>query len=218
MNNYQVEKIVAEVIAMLNKPRSRQIPLGVSARHCHLSLEMVEKLFGEGYKLTKKSDLSQPGQFAAEETILIAGPKGSIDKVRVLGPARSVTQVEISKTDARHLGLAPPVRQSGDIKNSSPVTLIGPKGSVSIPEGLIIAQAHIHMSPSDAENFNVTDGELVEVKAAGSERSITFSNILIRVSERYRLEMHLDTDEANAGGLITGNKAELIKQESHYVR
>lgn len=172
----------------------------------------MEQLFGENYQLTPKFELSQPGQFAAEETVVIAGPKGSIERVRILGPARSLSQVEVSWTDAMKLGIKPPLRISGDIQGSSPVTLIGPKGSVVLNEGLIIAQAHIHMSPEDSAKFNVMDGQSVQIKVEGI-RPIILSNVVIRVSERYRLEMHIDTDEANAGLIQQGTVAEIVQHQ-----
>ncbi|EFI69959.1 acetate kinase [Lysinibacillus fusiformis ZC1] len=172
----------------------------------------MEQLFGENYQLTPKFELSQPGQFAAEETVVIAGPKGSIERVRILGPARSLSQVEVSWTDAMKLGLKPPLRISGDIQGSSPVTLIGPKGSVVLNEGLIIAQAHIHMSPADSARFQVVDGQSVQIKVEGI-RPIILSNVVIRVSERYRLEMHIDTDEANAGLIQQGTLAEIVHHQ-----
>lgn len=214
MQENLVQKIVEEVLQqVLKKQPSSQydgkIPIGVSARHVHLAQAEVEKLFGENYQLTPKFDLSQPGQFAAEETVVIAGPKGSIERVRILGPARSLSQVEVSWTDAMKLGMKPPLRISGDIKDSSPVTLIGPNGSVVLNEGLIIAQAHIHMSPADSARFQVADGQSVQIKVEGM-RPIILSNVMIRVSDRYRLEMHIDTDEANAGLIQQGALAEII--------
>jgi len=214
MQEQLVQKIVEEVLQQVlknqpSRPDDGKIPIGVSARHVHLAQAEVEQLFGENYQLTPKSELSQPGQFAAEETVVIAGPKGSIDRVRILGPARTLTQVEVSWTDAMKLGVKPPLRISGDIKDSSPVTLIGPKGSVVLPEGLIIAQAHIHMSPADSERFQVVDGQSVQIKVQGL-RPIILSNVMIRVSERYRLEMHIDTDEANAGLIQQGAFAEIV--------
>ncbi|MDF2035855.1 phosphate propanoyltransferase [Cytobacillus oceanisediminis] len=214
MNEQAIQSIVEEVVSRLkdSSVKDHSIPMAVSARHCHLSQSDLEILFGTGYQLTKKADLSQPGQFAANETITIAGPRGSLEKVRILGPARNMTQVEVSRTDSIKLGLKPPLRESGNIEGSSPVTLIGPKGSLYKKEGLIIAQAHIHMAPEDAEAFGVKNGEYVKVEAEG-ERPISFGNVLIRISPRYRLEMHIDTDEANAG-LITGKTAgRLIRQE-----
>ncbi|WP_281216699.1 phosphate propanoyltransferase [Lysinibacillus capsici] len=212
-----VQKIVEEVLQQVLKnqsspPHDGKIPIGVSARHVHLAQAEVEQLFGENYQLTPKFELSQPGQFAAEETVVIAGPKGSIERVRILGPARSLSQVEVSWTDAMKLGLKPPLRISGDIQGSSPVTLIGPKGSVVLNEGLIIAQAHIHMSPADSARFQVVDGQSVQIKVEGI-RPIILSNVVIRVSERYRLEMHIDTDEANAGLIQQGTLAEIVHHQ-----
>ncbi|WP_230500240.1 phosphate propanoyltransferase [Sutcliffiella rhizosphaerae] len=200
MNETAIKAIVEEVVSQLAKQPSiqpRSVPIAVSARHCHLTQIDVEALFGSGYTLTHKKDLSQPGQFAANETITIVGPRGSIEKVRILGPVRKSTQVEVSATDSIKLGLKPPLRESGDIKNSAPITLVGPKGSLYKQEGLIIAQAHIHMNPSDAASFSVQNGEYVTITTT-TERPIAFSKVLIRVSSRYELEMHIDTDEANA--------------------
>ncbi|MFY2158241.1 phosphate propanoyltransferase [Cytobacillus firmus] len=214
MNEQAIQSIVEEIVSRLkgSSGKDHSIPMAVSARHCHLSQRDLEILFGIGYQLTKKADLSQPGQFAANETITIAGPRGSLEKVRILGPARNMTQVEVSRTDSIRMGLKPPLRESGNIEGSSPVTLIGPKGSLYKKEGLIIAQAHIHMAPEDAEAFGVENGEYVKVEAEG-ERPISFGKVLIRISPRYRLEMHIDTDEANAG-LIAGKTAgRLVKQE-----
>ncbi len=217
MQENLVQKIVEEVLQQILKnqsspPHDGKIPIGVSARHVHLAQAEVEQLFGENYQLTPKFELSQPGQFAAEETVVIAGPKGSIERVRILGPARSLSQVEVSWTDAMKLGIKPPLRISGDIQGSSPVTLIGAKGSVVLNEGLIIAQAHIHMSPEDSAKFNVMDGQSVQIKVEGI-RPIILSNVVIRVSERYRLEMHIDTDEANAGLIQQGTVAEIVQHQ-----
>lgn len=219
MQENLVRKIVEEVLQQVlkNQPSPQhdgKIPIGVSARHVHLAQAEVEQLFGENYQLTPKFELSQPGQFAAEETVVIAGPKGSIERVRILGPARSLSQVEISWTDAMKLGVKPPLRVSGDIKGSSPVTLIGPKGSVVLNEGLIIAQAHIHMSPADSARFQVADGQSVQIKVEGI-RPIILSNVIIRVSERYRLEMHIDTDEANAGLIQQGAFAKIVNDQAN---
>jgi putative phosphotransacetylase len=209
LNQQLIERIVGEVLSQLGNVEGAQalpanaIQIAVSARHIHLSQEHLEMLFGEGYQLTKKADLSQPNQFAANETVIIAGPKGSIEKVRVLGPARSLTQAEVSWTDAMKLGVKPPLRESGNIKGSAPFTLIGPKGSIYLNEGLIIAQAHIHMNPDDAKRLDVQNGEYVTVEVGGV-RPISYRNIKIRVSERYCLEMHIDTDEANAGLIVKG--------------
>lgn len=217
MNQQAIEAIVAEVISQLKGDAGKNdlIPIAVSARHCHLSQNDLEALFGEGYELTKKADLSQPGQFAANETITIVGPRGSIEKVRILGPARNMTQVEVSQTDAIKLGSTPPLRESGDIKGSAPITLVGPKGSLYKKEGLIMAQAHIHMNLDDATRFGVTNGEYVKVEVEGS-RPVTFGKVLIRVSSRYKLEMHIDTDEANAGLISRKATGKLLKTGQHY--
>ncbi|KAB7706653.1 phosphate propanoyltransferase [Bacillus aerolatus] len=213
MDPQSIQSIVEEVLQQLGQKQPtlqpNQIPIAVSGRHVHLSEQHLAVLFGESYALKKKNDLSQPNQFAAEETVILSGPRGTIERVRVLGPSRNLTQVEVSQTDAFKLGVKPPIRQSGDIKGSSPVTIIGPKGSVYLTEGLIIAQAHIHMSPDDADRFQVKDGQYVQV-TTGTERPITFGRVLIRVSPSYRLEMHIDTDEANAGFIRTGQIGELI--------
>lgn len=179
------------------------IPIAVSARHVHLTEEHIAILFGQQAKLTFDFDLSQPGQFAAKERVVIKGPKGEIEKVRVLGPARVASQVEVSKTDSFLLGVSPPIRLSGDVENSEAILIIGPFGEVQLKEGLIIAKAHIHMHTDDALNFQVSDGELVDV-IVDSERPITFHQVVIRVSPNFKLEMHIDTDEGNASNLIRG--------------
>ncbi|CAH2713794.1 Phosphate propanoyltransferase [Neobacillus rhizosphaerae] len=214
MDHQAIQSIVEEVVLRLTEAsaRNHSVPMAVSARHCHLSKNDLEALFGEGYELTKKADLSQPGQFAANESITIVGPRGSLEKVRVLGPARTMTQVEVSQTDSVRLGVKPPLRESGDISGSAPITLVGPKGSLYKNEGLIIAQAHIHMTAWDALNFAVKNGEFVKVVVEG-ERPVTLGKVLIRVSPRYKLEMHVDTDEANAGFITGKSKGKLIKYE-----
>lgn len=187
-----------------------KVPVGVSNRHIHLSAEDLETLFGPDYELTPIKDLSQTGQFAADEKLTIVTPKNAIQNVRVLGPVRSQTQVEISRTDAFALGLRPPVRDSGSLENSEGITLVGPKGSIHIKEGVIIALRHIHMSPKDAEEFGVKDKDIVSVKAGG-ERGVIFTNVLVRVRDDFVLEMHIDTDEANAAGLGNGAIVEVYK-------
>ncbi|WP_216828737.1 phosphate propanoyltransferase [Alkalihalobacterium elongatum] len=207
--------IIEEILSQLGKGGHKEegIPIGVSARHCHLSPETLELLFGKGYQLTKKSDLLQPGQFSANETVTIVGPKGSIQNVRILGPTRKLTQVEVSKTDSIRLGLTPPIRESGNIKGSAPITIVGPKGSIYLSEGLIIAQAHIHMSPIDAEHFGVRDGEFVQVEINNDVRPLRFKKVKIRLSQNAVLEMHVDTDEANASLVKTGEKGRLVKED-----
>lgn len=191
----------AKLVADHDHVAPRKIPIAVSARHIHLRTETVEKLFGPGHTLTPLKDLSQPGQFACEEVLEVVGPKRSIKGVRVLGPARSVDQVEVSRTDEFFLGLDAPVRDSGDVKGTPGITLVGPKGSVTLDQGVICARRHIHMAPPDAEQFGVADGDVVEVAIDSEGRDLTFGDVLIRVSPKYRLEMHVDTDEANAAEL-----------------
>ncbi len=171
-----------------------------SARHIHLTEEAIEILFGEGHKLTNKKDLSQPGQFACEEKVKLVGPKSEL-MVSVLGPARKANQVELSFTDARTLGLkAVPVRESGDVAGTPGLKLVGPAGELDIPEGVIIAKRHIHMTPEDAENFGVENGQIVSVKVETAGRSVVFGDTVVRVSPSYALAMHIDTDECNAAG------------------
>ncbi len=188
---------------------SKLIPVGVSNRHLHLSKEDIKTLFGENHELTQLKDLSQPGQYAANETVVIQGPKGKIEKVRVLGPARKQTQIEISKTDGFILGVNPPVRDSGSLTQSAPITIIGPKGSVELNEGVIIAHRHIHMHSDDAKELNLVDKQTVNVEVDG-ERGLIFKNVLVRVNEAYALEFHIDTDEANCAGLRNGDKVKIV--------
>ena len=185
------------------KNHAKQVPIAVSARHVHLTEQHIEALFGKGASLTKDFDLSQPGQFAAKERVAIKGPKGMLENVRVLGPARVASQVEISKTDSFILGVIPPIRQSGNLSDSEKITIIGPVGEVNLEEGCIIAQAHIHMHPNDAVSFQVKDGDLVDI-VVETNRPITFHKVIVRVSESFRLDMHIDTDEGNASNLVRG--------------
>jgi len=189
-----------------------EIPIGVSARHIHLSPEHIEALFGEGYELKELKPLSQPGQFAAEETVAVVGPKGRFDKVRILGPARGSTQLEISRTDSFALGIDAPVRLSGHIEGTPGIAIVGPKGQVTVDKGVIVASRHIHLHPDDAERMNVKDKQVVSVRTGG-ERGITFANVVCRVSEHFALDMHIDTDEANAGGIKNGDKGILVASE-----
>lgn len=187
----------------------REVPIGVSARHIHLSQEHVELLFGEGYALTEMKPLSQPGQYAANETVAVIGPKGNFAKVRILGPVRKQTQLEVSRTDAFALGVHPPVRESGNTKGSAGIKLQGPAGEVTIEEGVIVAARHIHFHTSDAERFGIADKQSLRVRFAG-ERGVVFENVVARVSEQFALDMHIDTDEANAAGVKNGDMAEII--------
>ena len=190
--------------------RELSIPVAVSARHVHLTQQAVETLFGQGHELTPAKPLSQPGQFASEEELTIVGPKRRLEGVRVLGPTRSICQVEISRTDEFHLGVDAPVRNSGDIKNSPGITLIGPAGQLTLDEGLICARRHIHMTPADAESFGVQNGDVVAVAFDTDGRDLVFGDVLIRVSPKYKLEMHIDTDEANAAELPPLTVGELV--------
>jgi len=187
-----------------------RLPIAMSNRHLHLSSQDVEILFGAGHQLVKWKDLSQPGQYAAEEKVDLVGPKGVIKGVRVLGPARNQTQVEVSLTDSFALGLKCPVRDSGDLASSPGIKLVGPAGEVELAEGVIVASRHIHMHTSDAERFNVVDREKVNIRTFG-DRSVVFENVLVRVHPTFALEMHVDVDEGNAAGLRNGEMVELIK-------
>jgi putative phosphotransacetylase len=187
----------------------KEVPIGVSARHIHLSDEHVELLFGKGYTLTEMKPLSQPGQYAANETVAVVGPKGTFAKVRILGPTRKRTQLEVSRTDAFALGVNPPVRESGDIAGSAGITLQGPAGEIKIEEGVIVAARHIHFHTSDAERFGIADKQTLRVRFSG-ERGVVFENVIARVSELYALDMHIDTDEANAAGVKNGDTVEIV--------
>ena len=178
-----------------------------SARHVHLTEEHIETLFGKGHALTHKKDLSQPGQFACEERVTVVGPKKSIANVIVLGPARPASQVEVSLTDARTLGVDAPVRESGDVAGSGACKLVGPAGEVELTEGVIAAKRHIHLTPADAEGFGVEDKQIVSVKVTSEDRSLIFGDVVVRVSPKFAAAMHIDTDEANAmhaAGVVYG--------------
>ena len=187
----------------MNKP----VLVEISARHLHVSEKDLYTLFGEGYTLTNKKDLSQPGQYACEEKVQIVGPKGSLN-ASILGPVRPATQVELSLTDARTIGINVPVRESGDIEGSAGCKLVGPCGEVEIEIGAIAAKRHIHMTPADAEKYGLKDTQVVKVEVETDGRSLIFGDVVVRVSEKFALAMHIDTDEANAAavkGSCTGN-------------
>ena len=190
---------------------SCEVPVGVSNRHIHLSTKDVETLFGAGYELTPLKELSQPGQYACKETLTIIGPSlRPIENVRVLGPVRGASQVEISKTDSYTLKVKPPVRESGKIAGSSPITIVGPKGVVTLSEGCIIANRHIHMSLEDGARFGVKDNDYVTVDVEGTRRTRWY-DVQVRVHKDFRLEMHVDTDDANAVGIGNGCKVKVVK-------
>ncbi len=200
-----VKKVIAEIDGTL--PSSdNQIPVGISNKHIHLSKADVETLFGAGYELTPMKELSQPGQYACKETLTLVGPSmRAIEGVRVLGPVRKSSQVEISMTDSYILKVKPPVRESGKTEGSAPITIIGPKGVVNLKEGCIIANRHIHMSPDDAARFGVRDGDYIDVDAFSGTRKTRWFDVQIRVNDAFRLEMHVDTDDANAVGFKNGS-------------
>lgn len=178
----------------------KQVKVEISARHVHVTKEDLEILFGKGHELTPKKDLSQPGQFACEEKVQIVGEKGTM-KASILGPCRPETQVEISLTDARSLGVTAPIRESGDVKGSGACKLVGPCGEVELKEGVIAAKRHIHMTVADGERYGITDKQIVSVKIPTEGRALVFDDVVARVSDKYALAMHIDTDEANAAAV-----------------
>ena len=202
--------VVATDEECLIAQRVAHVPIAVSARHVHLTEKTIEVLFGKGHQLSVEHALSQPGLYTAKETVTLVGPKGSIDHIRVIGPPRSRDQVEISRTDEFYLGIDAPVRGSGDIENTPGITLEGPNGHVNLTKGVICALRHIHMTPQDAESWGLHDGDVVDVTIEGGHREIEFSEILIRINPGFRLEMHLDTDEAHVAGLDTGDTGVLV--------
>lgn len=189
--------------------RKKMLPAALSNRHIHLTEDHIEILFGKGHDLIKLRDLSQPGQYACEEKVDLVGSKNTIKGVRVLGPPRPKTQVEISLSDGFVLGVIPPVKDSGDIAGSPGIKIVGPDGEVEIQEGLIVAARHIHMDTSDAKVFGVVDKQRVKVRTTGF-RALIFENVLMRVDDKFALEMHVDMDEGNAAGLKNGDMVELI--------
>lgn len=190
---------------------SNKVLIETSARHVHLSPEDLPKLFGAGAKLTIKKMLSQPGQFACEEKVTVVGPKKSIPNVSILGPVRGKTQVEVSATDARTLGIDIVFRESGDTAGTPGCKLVGPCGEIDIPEGLIVAKRHIHLTPKDAEAMDLEDRQVVSVKVTGDQRPLTFGDVVIRVRKDFAPAMHIDTDEANAGCISSATYGEIIK-------
>jgi putative phosphotransacetylase len=211
----EIARLVIDVMNGMSAPKSESegdIPVGVSNRHIHLSEADVEKLFGTGYSLTPLKDLSQPGQYACKETLTIIGPSmRPIENVRVLGPVRRASQVEISATDSYVLKVKPPVRESGKLKGSAPIRIVGPKGVVELSEGCIIANRHIHMSLDDARRFGVSDGDYVTVDVTGTRRTRWY-DVQVRADKSFCLEMHVDTDDANAVGIGNGAKVKLVKE------
>lgn len=208
-----IRQIVADVLSRLSSEPPKEdgdIPVEVSARHVHLTQEDVEVLFGKGHTLTCKRELSQPGQFLAQERVDIVTSKGVLRGVAVLGPVRSNTQVELSLTDARLLGVDAPVRQSGDTHAGGSVCLLSEHAILNAEESVIIAQNHIHMSPKDAETFGVNDGQIVRIRMH-TRRPLTFDSVVVRVSPNFRLAMHIDFDEANACAFLPGNRGQILR-------
>jgi acetate kinase len=197
--------IALEAAKLLEQQTDLHIPIALSARHLHPSQATVEALFGRGYRLRPRSHLSQPGQFAAEETVTLVGPRGRLERVRVLGPPRAEDQVEISQSDAIHLGIDTPVRISGDLADTPGILVEGPAGSVQLKRGVICARRHIHMHPDDAARFGVRQGDCVSVQIDSHGRDLVFGDVEVRISPDFRLELHLDTDEANAAGVCQGD-------------
>lgn len=213
-NIQEITNIVMSELSKLDSnnidERQKGIMIGVSARHIHLSQDDVNILFGNSYELTKKKDL-MGGQYACNETVSVISEKMKvIENIRVLGPVRKQSQLEISSTDSLKLGIRVPIRQSGDVVNSASITILGPKGTVYLNEGLIVAARHIHMSPDDAKYFSCKDNDIIKVRL-GTVRSCIFENVKVRVDESFTLEMHIDTDEANTAGVRTGDFALIVK-------
>ena len=217
ISNAKIAELVKQVLAEMEGGKSacclaNEVPVGVSNRHIHLNKADMETLFGVGYQLTPLKDLSQPGQYACQETLTLIGPAmRPIEGVRVLGPLRSKSQVEISKTDSFVLKVKPPVRESGKTEGSAGITIVGPKGTVQLKEGCIIANRHIHMSPEDGARFGVKDNETVTVDVEGTRRTRWY-DVQVRVHKDFRLEMHVDTDDANAAGIGNGFKVKVVKE------
>jgi acetate kinase len=191
------------------------IPVAISARHVHLTIHSINVLFGTEHPLHTRNALSQPGEFGAEETVTLIGPRGSIPRVRVVGPAREADQVEISRTDEMTLGLDAPVRLSGDLESTPGITLVGPAGQITLAHGVVLAQRHVHMNPQDAQRLGLKDRQIVQAQIHSPHRSLIFGDVVVRVSAHYALELHLDTDEGNAAGVLSGDRATLLVPAAH---
>lgn len=211
MDQQKLEWLVrAEILLSIKRQTGKgYVPCGISNRHIHLSQKDLEALFGAGYQLTKIKDLSQPKQFASKELVTVVGPKGEIGKIRVLGPVRPKTQIEISLTDSFVLGIKAPVRMSGELDGTPGAVIRGPAGSITVPEGVIIAARHLHLSAPEAAVYGLKDKDVVSLKSTG-ERSVVFENVLVRCGSAHELEFHVDTDEGNAAGLKNGSLLEIV--------
>lgn len=214
MNETLVKLITENVLSELKKDNkndySKGVPIGVSNRHVHLSKKDLHSLFGQNYQLQPIKDLTQPGEFACKEVVTLVNGDRKIENVRILGPCRNQTQIEISQTDARTLKLNAPVRNSGDLKGSEPITLIGPKGKVELKEGCILASRHIHLTTQEAQEMGISDKQVVAVRLFGNKSGI-LEDVYCRVKDSYAFELHLDTDEANAFSVKTGDIAQIMK-------
>jgi acetate kinase len=204
------------IVTVMHPAGSRQpeslagIPIAISARHAHLTQATLDALFGAGHMLREKQALAQPGQYAAEETVTLAGPRGTLEHVRVLGPPRDADQIELSRSDEIALGIDAPLRLSGNLADTPGIELIGPVGRVKLGSGVVNPVRHIHMSPDDARRFGVVDRERVSVAIDSDGRDLVFGDVVVRVSPQFRLELHLDTDEGNAAGVVPGATARLV--------
>lgn len=208
----QLVTLVTQAVQAELQKRSRQVPVGISVRHIHLTRADVDKLFGYGYQLTPKKALSQPGQFACEECLDVIGPKGELKRVRILGPERSATQIELAQTDCRTIGINAPVRSSGDTKGTPGVTLRGPLGELTVPEGVIVADRHLHMTPAQAAAFGLADGDRVQIHIDGIKPGI-MGGVLVRANSKCALDFHIDTDDGNAFLLRQGQLVTVLGKE-----
>ena len=208
----QLVALVTQAVQAELQKRSRQVPVGISVRHIHLTRADVDKLFGYGYQLTPKKALSQPGQFACEECLDVIGPKGELKRVRILGPERSATQIELAQTDCRTIGVNAPVRSSGDTKGTPGVTLRDPLGELTVPEGVIVADRHLHMTPAQAAAFGLADGDRVQIRINGLKPGI-MGGVLVRASNKCALDFHIDTDDGNAFLLKQGQLVTVLGKE-----
>lgn len=208
----QLAAIVAEAVRAELQKRSRQVPVGISVRHIHLSRADVDRLFGRNYQLTPKKQLSQPGQYACEECLDVIGPKGELKKVRILGPERKATQIELAQTDCRSIGVTAPVRSSGHTAGTPGITLRGPLGEITVPEGVIIADRHLHMSEGEAAAFGLKDGDHVRIQVDGVKPGV-LGNVLVRAGKGHSLDLHIDTDDGNAFLLRQGQLVTVLGKE-----
>ena len=208
----QLVTLVTQAVQAELQKRSRQVPVGISVRHIHLTRADVDKLFGYGYQLTPKKSLSQPGQFACEECLDVIGPKGELKRVRILGPERSATQIELAQTDCRTIGVNAPVRSSGDTKGTPGVTLRGPLGELTVPEGVIVADRHLHMTPAQAAAFGLADGDRVQIRIDGIKPGI-MGGVLVRANSKCALDFHFDSDDGIAFLLRQGQLVTVLGKE-----